>query len=112
MSLPTDPIELLTKAVRSDCDSRHLSRCLLHEFRGAEGMAKEVKHTYDTLPDGHANRVRLLSDALRFVAMYGGHDDDDTEDADQIRARLMVELQAENLNSPDDDDGDPKEATL
>jgi len=69
-------------------------RCLMAEFGGPVGFAKEVKTDFDANKNGSANRIRIESDILRSLQNFGADDDegsDDIEDVENQVRQLLAE---------------------
>ncbi len=68
-------------------------RCIMTEFGGPAGFAKELKADFDGNQEGSANRIRIESDILRSLQNFGADDDegsDDIEHLENVHKELMA----------------------
>lgn len=59
-------------------------RCLMAQFGGPAGFAKEVKADFDANNEGSSNRIRIESDILRSLQNFGASDDEGSDDIEHL----------------------------
>jgi len=74
-------------------------RCIMAEFGGPAGFAKELKLDFNANNEGSSNRIRIESDILRSLQNFGAGDDeegDDIEDLENQARQLMGAADADD----------------
>lgn len=88
--MTTDPVEVLKvlSAESYNAKPSFVWQCIMREFGGAEGLAREVALTFKGTDQGGANRVRLLVAVLNGVLKLDPSEGEGDEDLDALRGQL------------------------
>jgi hypothetical protein len=99
MSEAEDLIDVMGDPGASQVSIAEVLRCVMHEFGGAAGFAKQLKLDFQENNAGSANRIRIESDILKALQHHGEPEDDGGDIKD-------LEAQARQLMQRDDGNDD------
>ncbi len=84
---------------------RDLVRCCLHEFKGPEGIAKELRRLFDAPKQTVPNQTRILSDIIKIwmsVDGTGVEEEDVSEEDVEAQLQALIAKQESSVEGAND----------
>lgn len=101
-------VSALTQSQDISADARFLTKCVIEEFGGHEGLAKALKVTYDQ--GVSAVKARVINDVMRLIQQVtqGDENIDISGDQEALEAAIKSELGKYNADAGPVDESSPE----
>lgn len=105
MTNPEDILSALTEAKKDRISIRETLSCIMHEFGGSAGYARQVRIVYDDTK-GANTKASVLVNILRALQAYGADEATEEENIEELEAlaKELLEREPPDEELPDDSD--------